>query len=260
MSDNLFGSEKESTSTKEVLDLAKQVAELSSKLDLATKETESKYKSWQDEKAQLEGKVKELTPWADTARKFDELTAKDPDEAIARIIAFKKKQAERANSKTQEGANVNQEEILKPVMERLDKMDEERQREKEERKIAEMQNAIIEAVDNLRSEGVPVDEKTPHEILSFMKNKGLREAEHVDLAARSLYSNALIEAKLKAKKKEQNTVDEPVVFGGSGFDGVETSEEPEETPSPKASQKSRYSNHEQMYKDDRLWKTLEKSL
>jgi hypothetical protein len=256
MENNLF--EQDDKTPKQIAELAKQMAELSAKFDTAAREKEDAAASWQEEKARLEKTLSDQAPWVEAARGFNKLVNEDPDEAIARVINHKKKQVKEKTAPTNGSANMD--EVLNPLKEKVSKLEAELDKDKQDRKIAEMQNAIYESVEYLKAAGVSVDANTPQEILRFMKTKGLNEPDHVDLAAKSLFSSALIEAKVKAKKKVNN--EDPVVLGTNGFAGDDSGGdeiEPEDEP-VRPQPRNRKQGPNDYYNDDKLWKTLERSL
>jgi hypothetical protein len=257
MSDSLF--ENSEKAEKELAALKKQMAELASKVEASNKEKESLQGTWQEEKARLEKTLQEQTPWVQAARQFNELAEKNPDEAIQKILANKKRKEQEASkaANASAGGSVNAAEILKPIQEELSSIKEKMTKDEEKRQIQEFQEAIYEAVDYLKTQGVSTDEKTPYEIVSFMKSKGLTDPSHVDLAAKSLYSSALIESATKKKKGNQ----EAVVLGTGGFSGdEEPAEEGENEEQNAAPRQKKYKEQDGYYRDDKLWKTLEKSL
>jgi hypothetical protein len=249
--------EEKKDNSREVADLAKKVAELAEKHEALSKEKAMQEAAWQAEKSKLESTVNDLRPWADSAKGLQKMADENPDELMRRVIENKQKlEASRKKATSSESLDVSA--AVKPLAEKIEKLEKEAASEREERKIAEMQNAIVESLESLASEGVKGD---PKEILQFMRTKGLKDAEHVDLAARSLYGNALIEAKVNKKRKEKSS-EEAVVMSNSGFNSDEETgaeEESEETPAsrPKAMKNGKPNDY---FNDDKLWKTLEKSI
>jgi hypothetical protein len=254
---DLFDSEEKSN--KEMEALKRQMADLTSKVEAASKEKEDAQMTWQQEKARLEKTLQEQTPWVQAAQGFNRLAEENPDEAIQRILAAKKKREDASKAKSGTGASINTDEILKPVMEKLTNLEKRQAEDEQQRQIEKFQEAIYESVEYLKSQGVLTDNQTPYEIMNFMKTRGLTDSSHVDLAAKSLYSNALIEAQVKAKRKGNNA--DAVVLGTNGFEGGdEESENTEETEQAQAPRAKKYKEEGAYFRDDKLWKTLEKSL
>jgi hypothetical protein len=248
--------ENDDKAAKELAAMKKQMADLAAKVEAASQEKENAQSSWQEEKAQLEKQLNEQTPWVQAAQQFNKLAVENPDEAIQRILNQKRKAQEAAAGKTTNTGNANMEEALKPIAEKLSKIEEKMTKEEYDRKVEAIQNAVYDSVEYLKSNGVLTDNDTGRQIVAFMKSKGLTDPSHVDLATKSLFSSALMEAVTKKKKGKEDAV----VLGTNGFAGDEEgSEEIEEEVATPPRPRGKFKEDEYFH-NDKLWKTLEKSL
>lgn len=194
---------------EDVAALKSAIEEQKKLLDGYRQSLEELPKNWKKEREDLEGKVNSMAPQLQAAMAFDKLIAEDPQEAMMRIAEYTrgKQRAAEANK-----GNVNSQQTdLSPITQKLEKLEKELAEEKNRTAIEDMQNAVIDALDDLKSEsGFQGD---PKEVLQYMRTKGLNKPNQVIDAAFSLYRKQVIESKLKSAGPEK----EPVVLGAGGY-------------------------------------------